>query len=85
MNFQALSSIDREELEAPADALLPTQYADMRRNPEAQGPELRLRLAILEDAVRCHRRYRRATRPRARRIFGETDRWFAVDEPRWPG
>lgn len=64
--------------------LLPTQYTDMCRNAQARPPELRLRLAILEDAVRCYQRNVNGTRPRARRIFSETEEWFAADEPEEP-
>ena len=41
-------------------------------------------VAVLEDAVRCHLRFLNGTRRRARRIFRETDEWFAADDPQEP-
>jgi hypothetical protein len=64
--------------------LLPTQYVDLCRNAVARPPELRLRLAVLEDAVRCYQNHVNGTRPRARRIFEETDGWFAADAAEEP-
>ena len=61
------------------DALLPSQYADLCRNAVGRPPELRLRLAVLEDAVRCYQNHVDGTRPRERRLFGETAAWFAAD------
>jgi hypothetical protein len=66
------------------DLMLPTQFEDARRNSHARPPEVRLIVAVLEDAVRCYRRYLNGTRPRARCIFRETDEWFAADEPEEP-
>lgn len=66
------------------DLMLPAQFADVWRSSHARPPEVRLIVAVLEDAVRCYRRYLNGTRPRARRIFRETNEWFAADEPQEP-
>ena len=67
------------------DVMLPTQFADVWRNSHARPPEVRLIIAVIEDAVRCYRRCLNGTRSRARRIFRETDEWFAADEPQYAG
>ena len=65
-------------LEKAIDAglLLPGQYADLvRRNHVIEG-ELKLLLAVLEDAIRCYLRNVDAKDGEHRRDFVEVRNWF---------
>lgn len=59
-----------------AGLLLPVQYADLvRRNYAIEG-ELKLLLAVLEDAIRCYLRNVNAKDGERRRDFLEVRNWF---------
>jgi hypothetical protein len=59
-----------------AGLLLPGQYADLvRRNHVIEG-ELKLLLAVLEDAIRCYLRNVNAKDGDHRRDFVEVRNWF---------
>lgn len=59
-----------------AGLLLPGQYADLvRRNHVIEG-ELKLLLAVLEDAIRCYLRYAQVKGGERRREFIEVRNWF---------
>jgi len=59
-----------------AGLLLPGQYADLvRRNHVIEG-ELKLLLAVLEDAIRCYLRYANSKEGERRREFIEVRNWF---------
>jgi hypothetical protein len=59
-----------------AGLLLPGQYADLvRRNHVIEG-ELKLLLAVLEDAIRCYLRYAEVKGGERRREFIEVRNWF---------
>ena len=56
--------------------LLPEQYVDLvRRNHVIEG-ELKLLLAVLEDAIRCYLRHANAKDGEHRRDFVEVRSWF---------
>ncbi|HZC46411.1 MAG TPA: hypothetical protein VE243_08035, partial [Candidatus Acidoferrum sp.] len=56
--------------------LLPGQYADLvRRNHVIEG-ELKLLLAVLEDAIRCYFRNANSKDGERRRDFIEVRSWF---------
>ncbi len=64
--------------EKPFDAglVLPGQYADLvRRNHVIEG-ELKLLLAVLEDAIRCYLRNVNSKEGERRRDFVEVRNWF---------
>jgi uncharacterized protein YjbJ (UPF0337 family) len=56
---------------------LPVQYRGPRSK---EGPELRLVMAVLHDAVKCLRKYRASTSERDKLLFKEARRWFLVDD-----
>jgi hypothetical protein len=59
-----------------AGLLLPVQYADLvRRNHVIEG-ELKLLLAVLEDAIRCYLRYANVKDGERHREFIEVKNWF---------
>jgi hypothetical protein len=59
-----------------AGVLMPGQYDDLvRRNHVLEG-EMKLLLAVLEDAIRCYLRNVNATQGEHRRQFIEVRNWF---------
>jgi hypothetical protein len=71
-------------IELVTERILPSQFDDLRRNGNAMLPEHRLMLAVLEDAVHTHQRSSGFRDARNRRLFRETDEWFASDEATSP-
>jgi hypothetical protein len=64
-----------------AGLLLPGQYVDLvRRNHVIEG-ELKLLLAVLEDAIRCYLRHATSKDGERRRDFIEVKNWFAGGLP----
>jgi len=65
-----------QEKSIEAGLVLPGQYADLvRRNHVIEG-ELKLLLAVLEDAIRCYLRNLDAKEGERRRDFIEVRNWF---------
>jgi hypothetical protein len=62
----------------PSQFFLPAQQSLM-----CWRGEQRLLFAVLQDAVACWFRYRDATTPRGRRLFGETVAWFESPDTNW--
>jgi hypothetical protein len=59
-----------------AGLVLPGQYADLVRRNHAIEGELKLLLAVLEDAIRCYLRNANAKEGERRRDFLEVRNWF---------
>jgi hypothetical protein len=59
-----------------AGLVLPGQYADLVRRNHAIEGELKLLLAVLEDAIRCYLRNANAKEGERRRDFLEVRSWF---------
>jgi hypothetical protein len=57
------------------EILLPVQLT--RHAPRLREPERRLRLAVLEDAIRYFQRYLHATDKRGRALYEDALDWFA--------
>ena len=67
--------ISHEDLTEP-QGLLPSQFfSRIGRAARVEG-ERRLMVAVLEDAVRCFRKYSVASNRRGRRLFREVEAWF---------
>jgi hypothetical protein len=63
--------------------VLPSQYFAVEIwNHDLEG-ELRLALAVLEDAVGCFQRYASATAWRERRLFFEAAQWIYEEDTGW--
>jgi len=58
--------------------LLPVQYVDLVRRNEIVEGELKLLLAVLEDAIRCYLRNVNAKDGERRRDFVEVRNWFGA-------
>jgi len=77
--------ISPHEKAIDAGLLLPGQYADLvRRNHVIEG-ELKLLLAVLEDAIRCYLRYAQVKGGERRREFIEVRNWFEGARAGAPG
>lgn len=61
--------------------VLPSQQFGARGKKE---PEQRLMMAVLRDALQCLEKHRFATNDRDRRIFRKAQRWFLINEAKWP-
>jgi hypothetical protein len=61
------------------DELASYEYEDNCRRKDRYGPEERLLLAILEDAISCYRNYLLARREEDRELFSEAERWIFDD------
>jgi len=69
------SEISQEDLTEP-QGLMPSQFfSRIGRAARVEG-ERRLMVAVLEDAVRCFRKYSVASNRRGRRLFREVEAWF---------
>lgn len=66
------------------ELLMPTQFFDRFRASAILEGERRLMLAVLEDAVSCFQNYAGATRPRARRLYQESEDWILDTDDSWP-
>jgi hypothetical protein len=75
-NFDGSSESSRFEKTVDAGILMPAQYADLvRRNHTLEG-ELKLLMAVLEDAIRSYLRNVDAKDGERRREFIEVRNWF---------
>jgi hypothetical protein len=72
MNFDGILELD---------LLLPLQYF---RNRRRDGPEHRLMIAVIVDALECIAKYRIASDPEHRRLYDEAVFWFLDRGAEWP-
>jgi hypothetical protein len=70
-------------IELVPEIMVPAQFDDLRRSAVATRPEHRLMLAVLEDAVHLYQIGGRGD-ARTRRLYAETERWFASTDTSWP-
>ena len=74
--FDGSRESSRMDKTADAGILMPAQYADLvRRNHTLEG-ELKLLMAVLEDAIRCYLRNVDAKDGERKREFIEVRNWF---------
>jgi len=66
------------------DIMLPSQYFSVLRKTSPQGPEYRLILAMLQDAVDCFQKYRFATDENGRALYEDAREWLASKDRKWP-
>src|SRR5215469_14521143 len=66
---------DSTQDDAP-DILLPQQHNELQRRCHELPGELRLMLAVLEDAIDCYLRHMNAKSRQRRRVFYEVQHWM---------
>lgn len=66
------------------DVLLADQFAATFRARDSLGPEKRLILAILEEAIHCFQKYMSAGGRRSRALFRDTEEWILEKNSDWP-
>ena len=65
------------------DSLAATQYHDTYRRKIPQQSEIRLILAVLEDAVNCFQDNIFAVNKKRIQLFKEAEDWFISDDASW--
>ena len=80
------AEVDRHVSGIPSGLLqphivLPSQHFG---DPKPLLPEMRLMVAVVQDAINCVEKYRFAKDRRGRRLFGEVIQWLSAQETRWP-
>src|SRR5216684_3039045 len=76
LQFDSSRESSRMEKTADAGILMPAQYADLVRRSHTLEGELKLLMAVLEDAIRCYLRNVDAKDGERRREFIEVRSWF---------
>ena len=67
-----------------ADVLLADQFAATFRARDSLGPEKRLILAVLEEAIRCLQKFISAGGRRHRALFRDAEEWIMEENSDWP-
>jgi hypothetical protein len=65
------------------DTLAAQQYHDTYRRKFPQQPEIRLMLAVLEDAINCYQDNIFAMNKKRMQLFKEASDWFMSDDIGW--
>ena len=65
------------------DTLAATQYRDTYRRKIPQQPEIRLMLAVLEDAVNCFQDNIFTVNKKRIQLFKDAEVWFMSDDASW--
>ncbi|MDG2308148.1 MAG: hypothetical protein P8R42_26525 [Candidatus Binatia bacterium] len=66
------------------DLITPEQYRDRVQMERTDQPEVRLMLAVMEDAVATYQRYAGEQGRRNRRLFEEAESWINSTDTSWP-
>ena len=66
------------------DLITPEQYRDRVSSELVDQPEIRLMLAVMEDAVATYQRYATDSGRRSKRLFEEAQSWILSDDTSWP-
>ena len=66
------------------DLITPEQYGDRVQQERSDQPEVRLMLAILEDAVATYQRFASQQNRKNQRLFRETESWINSSDTSWP-
>jgi hypothetical protein len=66
------------------DVLVADQFAATFRARDSLGPEKRLILAVLEEAVHCFQKYISAAGRRSRALFRDAEEWIMEENSDWP-
>jgi hypothetical protein len=77
------SAFERVSSLFQVDTLAAQQYHDTYRRKLPQQPEIRLMLAVLEDAVNCYQDNIFAVNKKRIQLFKEAEDWFMNDDASW--
>ena len=66
------------------DIITPEQYSDRIRAELADVPEVRLMLAVMEDAVAYYQRLALESEQHEQQLFAELREWIESDDTSWP-
>lgn len=66
------------------DLITPDQHRDRVEMERTDQPEVRLMLAVMEDAVATYQRYATDPGRRNRRLFEEAESWIHSTDTSWP-
>jgi hypothetical protein len=77
------SALDRVSSLFQMDTLAAQQYHDTYRRKIPQQPEIRLMLAVLEDAINCYQDNIFAVNKKRIQLFKEAEEWFMDDNASW--
>jgi hypothetical protein len=66
------------------ESLLPVQFVELLQRPVERKPELRLMIAVLEEAFRTFCGCAGSPGRRNQRLFQEAADWFASSDASWP-
>lgn len=66
------------------DVLVADQFATTFRAQDSLGPEKRLILAVLEEAIHCFQKYMSAAGRRSSALFRDAEEWIMDENNDWP-
>ena len=66
------------------DIITPEQHYDRTRSERADVPEIRLMLAVMEDAVASYQRHALESDRHGLRMFTEIREWIESEDSSWP-
>jgi hypothetical protein len=66
------------------DLITPDQHRDRVQAELVDRPEIRLMLAVIEDAVATYQRYADDPNRRSQRLFEESKNWIDSTDTSWP-
>lgn len=77
------SAFERVNSLFQVDSLAAQQYHDTYRRKIPQQPEIRLMLAVLEDAINCYQDNIFALNKKRIQLYKEAEEWFMSDDASW--
>jgi len=66
------------------DLITPDQHRDRVRAEKTDQPEIRLMLAVMEDAVATYQRYAVEPTRRNQKLFEDAEQWINSTDTSWP-
>ncbi len=84
MDEVAVSNDEKEISLFQPDVLVADQFAATFRARDSLGPEKRLILAVLEEAVHCFQKYISAAGRGSRALFRDAEEWIMEENSDWP-
>jgi len=73
-----------EEGELVPESLLPVQFVELLQRPADRPPEVRLMVAVLEDALRVFCGFAGSSGRKNQRLYRQAADWFESPDTSWP-